>query len=329
MPANLSHEYRRVETLYREAKEPSERLACLVEMLRVIPKHKGTDHMQADIKKRISQIKLQMEKAGSGGKKQTSHMVRHEGAGQIVLVGTPNTGKSHLVKSLTHASPVVGEHPFSTHAPVPGMMAYADIHIQLVDLPPISRQHTEKWIADCVRVADAAFIVLDLNSSTPDESYKEVMEIMLKGFVSLAAVDDAPPADFRVKQIPSLVVVNKCDAEEDDELLELVIELVPTKMQFIPVSAKTGRGLEGLREAAFKMLNIMRVYSKAPGKPADMKEPFAVPCESTVLEFATTVHQDFARDFKSARIWGVAKFDGQSVSGDHVLHDGDIVELRT
>jgi hypothetical protein len=97
----------------------------------------------------------------------------------------------------------------------------------------------------------------------------------------------------------------------------------------LPVSAETGRNLDWLRRAVFDRLEIIRVYSKPPGEEPDLSAPFVMEKGGTVEDFATKVHQDFLQTLKSARIWGEGVYDGQMVGRDHVLHDGDVVELRT
>ncbi|MGC9359323.1 MAG: TGS domain-containing protein [Anaerolineae bacterium] len=78
----------------------------------------------------------------------------------------------------------------------------------------------------------------------------------------------------------------------------------------------------------FERLGVIRVYSKAPGRPPDLDAPFTLEEGSTVADLAAKVHRDFYDQLKSARIWGKGVHDGQMVSRDHVLADGDIVELH-
>ncbi|MCX6553014.1 MAG: 50S ribosome-binding GTPase, partial [Acidobacteria bacterium] len=122
MPANLSPEYHRAEERLRGARSPDEKIAALEEMLRVIPKHKGTDHMQADLKGRIAKLRKEIGK--KGGKGGFTFIVPREGAGQVAIAGPPNSGKSSLVRALTRATPAVGSYPFTTREPVPGMMPF-------------------------------------------------------------------------------------------------------------------------------------------------------------------------------------------------------------
>src|ERR1700744_2571341 len=106
MPANLPPQYSKAEEELRKATAPAERLDKLREMFRLLPKHKGTEKLQSDLKQKISRAKEDVEGAKGGAKKGgVSHRVPKEGAGQVVLVGAPNVGKSALLAALTNAHP--------------------------------------------------------------------------------------------------------------------------------------------------------------------------------------------------------------------------------
>jgi small GTP-binding protein len=327
MPANLTPDYLAAEKRYRQAKTDDEKLACLEEMLSVIPKHKGTDKMQADLKRRISQMKTRISQSGASTRKGFSHKVRKEGAGQVVLLGEPNVGKSQLLTALTNARPDVAPYPFTTREPVPGMMYFENVQIQLVDIPPVSDEHTEHWVPEMVRGADGVLLVVDL--SAPDvlnqvENPVERLESIKIRLVG-ALQDSCPP---NVTQKKTMVVANKVDMVETQETLDALRDLYAARFPLLVVSARNGAGLEELRHAVFDLLDVVRIYSKSPGKQADMDTPFTLPRGSTVLNLAQAVHKDFTEGLKFARIWGSAKFDGQQVTKDYVLADGDIVELH-
>ena len=128
--------------------------------------------------------------------------------------------------------------------------------------------------------------------------------------------------------IPLLVLVNKNDDETSDEDFEIFRELLEDDWPLLPVSATTGRNLERLKRVVFDRLEIIRVYAKPPGKKPDLTAPFIVKKGDTVEDFAGEIHQDFLENLKTARLWGSAAYDGQMVGRDHVLADGDVVELR-
>ena len=328
MPANLTPEFLKARKRFRAAKEPGEKLEALEEMLKTIPKHKGTDKMQADIKRRIAKLRAgQSGGKPQGGRSSGYDHVPPEGAGQVTLIGPPNTGKSCLLAALTNARPEVAEYPFSTLVPIPGMMAFEDISIQLLDLPPITPEYTEPWVYNLIRSCDMGLIVLD--AADGDLLVDELEELLglldehhLRPVVGREA--DADP-DERIREVPTRVLLNKVDAARRGRLDELLAQL---PFPGLVVSATVGDGLDALRRLVFDGLRIVRVYTKMPGKQPDMTEPYTLPIGSTVLDAVRTVHRDFIDRLKYVRIWGSGRFDGQQVPADHLLEDGDIVEIH-
>jgi len=329
MPANLTPEYLEAERLYREARDPEEKLRCLQEMLRVIPKHKGTDHMQGDLKRRISQLKARIETSRTATKrKRPSYIIRKEGAGQVTLVGPPNVGKSQLLRALTEAPSEVAPYPFTTLKPIPGMMRYENIWVQLIDLPAICDDHMEKWVFECVRAADAILLVIDLIAPDPDMQIARTLAILEEARILVSSEETNLRSSFLSKVCQGRIVANKLDEKGARDTLELIPALVNTDIPILGVSAEKGTGVEELRYTVFEMLDVMRIYTKPVGKRADLGTPYTIKNGSTVVELAGVVHKDFAENFKCARVWGSSKFGGQVVSGDFVLRDGDIVELH-
>ncbi len=325
MPANLTPEYHRAEEQYRTARTPDEKLAALEEMLRVVPKHKGTDGLQADLKARIA--KLRKQPGTKAGKATFSHMVPREGAGQVALVGLPNTGKSALVAALTHATPEVADYPFTTREATPGMMLFEDVKIQLVDLPPLSSQHIDPWVFDLIRVADLLWIVVD--GASPLEELEECGELLASRGIGVEPPGCTRPQPEGVRlRKKALLVMTGVDRVEVAAEVDAVDELLEHQWPLSAVSATTGAGLDALRRATWNGLGLIRVYTKQPGKPADRQAPFTLPVGSTVADLAGRIHKDLVTDMKFARIWGTATFDGQTVQREHVLHEGDVVELH-
>ncbi|MBN1902726.1 50S ribosome-binding GTPase [Candidatus Sumerlaeota bacterium] len=324
MPANLTPEYINAEQAFRKAKTDDERLSCLEEMLRTIPKHKGTERMQGDIKRRIAKIKLASEK--KGGKKGFTHHVDKEGSGQIVLLGGPNTGKSQILKALTNAEPEIAPYPFTTAVPMPGMMRYEDIQIQLIDLPPFSPDHTESWLPELARGADGALLIVDL-AGFPLQDIDFILERLDQVKLKLVREPD-PSQPFNVSQKRTILVGNRIDLPGSQETFDILRELYGDRYDTTAVSAKEGTGMNELKKLIFDMLHIIRIYPKEPGKPVDRSTPFTVPENSALLDFARVVHKDFL-NLKFARVWGKsAKFQGQTITREQALHDGDIVELH-
>ena len=160
MPANLTPDYERAEERLRQAADDAERLEALREMLSTIPKHKGTEKMQADIKRRISQLTKAAAKKTHVKGVDPFHIPRG-GAGQIVLVGPPNVGKSQLLATTTHAAVKVADYPFTTALPAPGMWNYQDVQMELVDTPPVTAGHVPPGLLGTIRAADIIAVVVD------------------------------------------------------------------------------------------------------------------------------------------------------------------------
>jgi hypothetical protein len=327
MPANLTPDYHRAETRFRDAKSPEERLAALEEMLRVIPKHKGTDHMQADLKRRIAQVRRDAVK--QGGRGGFSHVVPREGAGQVTLVGLPNSGKSSLVRALTHATPAVADYPFTTREPVPGMMRFEDIGFQLVDLPPVSPEHVEPWIFDLVRHADLVWLVVDGRTALEDiEAVQQLLGGRHLRLFPAGTPGPRPVLGDPATVHPALLVVTGLDRPGVGASVGTLDELLDRRWPLVAVSTTTGEGIDALPARTFATSGLIRVYTKQPGKPADRSAPFTLPAGATVGDLAERIHKDLMRGMAFARVWGPSAFDGQAVQKDHVLAEGDVVEVH-
>jgi ribosome-interacting GTPase 1 len=327
MPANLSPEYKDAQERYRKAREPHEKLECLREMLRTIPKHKGTEHLQGE---------LGAPKKGAvrGG---PDLSVRHEGAAQVLLVGPPNAGKSTLHARLTGSHASAGPYPFTTKYPLPGMLAHQDVQFQVVDLPPVAEDYFEPWMGGTLHGADAVALVVDLADPGCVGQLGAVLRRLEEKKVSLVtreaqareAAGDAAIDPFHAR-LPALLVANKADLFDDPEAeLAVLRELASVPFDALAVSAESGRGLAGIGPALFALLGIVRVYSKVPGHPPDRGRPFTLRGCGRVRDVAQQVHRGLAGELRFARIWGPsADFEGQQVSADHVVKDGDVVELH-
>jgi hypothetical protein len=339
MPANLSPEYKAAQAALRQARDPSERLYCLREMLRVIPKHKGTDHLQADLKRRIHELGEELERPKKGGARGgPALVVRPEGAAQIALLGPPNAGKSTLHARLTGSNAHAAAYPFTTQFPEPGMMPHEDVHFQLVDLPAVSPEHPTPWLASALQTADACLLVVDLSDPDCVGEIATVHDMMSERGVTLAehwqegvppVREDAPNDDPFGLSLPTLLLANKADAVADaGPELQTLLELVGLHYPALAVSAISGQGLGEVSAWLFDHLGVVRVYTKAPGKPADRSRPYTLRRGQTVADVARLVHKDLARSLKHARMWGASGFEGQQVGPGHVVADGDIVELH-
>jgi len=328
MPANLPPPYKNAEQRFREAKTTEDKIAALQEMMAIIPKHKGTDKLRAFHRKQLSQLKAELEQPSRKGKKGLSYHVPRGESPQVVLVGTPNVGKSQIVAATTNAKPEVAAYPFSTRLPGPAMMPYKDIYIELVDVPPLAREHIDTWLPEIVRNADAALLVIDFSSDDCVDSFLFVKKALAAKGIRLSPVHDPSDMELPRNVKPTLIVANKMDDPRAEENLEFFREVVEDELQILSISAETGEGLDEMKEALYKFLDVVRIYSKIPGKGADMKKPFMVPRGSTVQDVAFKIHREFADKLKFAKIWGSGKFDGQVVDRDHIVEDEDILEIH-
>jgi uncharacterized protein len=331
MAVNLPPQYHDAEVRYKKAQTPEDKLIALKEMWVLLPKHKASEKVQADLKTKISELTDQIEHAKSAPKKAApgTYKFPRQGAGQVVLLGPPNAGKSSLLAKLTKATPAIAPYPFTTREPIPGMMDYEDVRVQLIDLPPISADHYEHFVTDITRAADAAVLILDLADDDGPVATQAVIERLALARRQLVPPESPTPDDPAIYALPTLLVATKCDDEAADIRLEIARETFGTRFPFHVISAERGDGLQELRKSLYDVLGVMRIYTKQPGKPADMTSPFTPQIGSTVAELAGMIHRDLEDSVKSARVWGSAAFDGQTVGRDHVLHDRDVVELHT
>jgi ribosome-interacting GTPase 1 len=313
MPANLSPEYLEAEQQYREAKTPAEKIAALERMLATIPKHKGTEKLQADIKRRLSQTRKEAQQKKGGAHATPFYQVEREGAGQVVLIGPPNAGKSQLLARLTNARPEVADYPFTTRIPLPGMMNFEDVQIQLVDLPPIAPEFTEPWLPQVLRYANLGVLMVDVNEPAVLEQIEYIEQRL-----------DA----WRVRR-PGLLVANKGDLPGARENFQALEDLFGERYRCLLISAQTGEGLDRFARAVFEGLELVRVYTKAPGKKPDLTAPFVARRGDTVVDVARMVHKDFAEKLKFARLYRLdGDRDGIMVERTYVVQDQDILEFH-
>jgi ribosome-interacting GTPase 1 len=329
MPANLPPQYLKAEEDYRRATSSADRLEALRDLFRLLPKHKGTEKLQSDLKTRISRARDEIEGAKAGGKKGgVSHRVPREGAGQVVLVGAANVGKSALLAALTNARPEVAPYPFTTRAPQPGMVGWLDIRYQLVDLPPVTAEFFEPWMPGLVRSSDAALLVVDLGDDDLVDAAEVALARLAGSHVELVGELPHDSEDESTRHVRTTMVANKVDAEGAADRLTIVREWYGGRFPILACSAPGGWDLDSVRSAGYDMLGAIRVYTKLPGKPTDRSHPFTVPIGSTILELAREVHRDFEHSLKFAKVWGSGSFEGQTVRRDHELRDADVVELH-
>jgi len=357
MPTNVTPEYLKAKDELRRAGDPKERLRCLKEMLRLLPKHKGTEHLQAELKTKIKQLTEDVKSGKKGARTGPVQAVRPEGAAQVALIGPANSGKSSLHVNLTGSQAEVGAYPNTTHAPLPGMLPHQDIHFQLIDLPPISATYMESWMPNALQQAHAALLVVNLAAPGCVEDVVAIRQRLRERRITLSpdwpgylepgpagkdsgntAQEMQPPSTTQVEDeeeedpfhigLPTLVVVTRSDLQSMTDEIETLEDLVGVRYPAIEVSNETGEGLDRIGPLLFAGLMVVRVYTKVPGHPPDMDRPYTLFRGATVQDVGRLVHREIAESVKYARVWGSAKFEGQQVGTDHVVEDRDVVELH-
>ncbi len=325
MPANLPPQYFEAEKRYRSAREPEEKIAALQAMLAIMPRHKGTDKLHAALRRKIARFSQEAERKYATARR-TGFYISREGAGQVMLVGPANAGKSQLLATVTEAIPEIAEYPFTTKTPIPGMMKFEDIQIQLVDTPPIGHKEVRVLLANTLRNADLIAIVIDLSLepiSQVEAALQGLREARIEPLTDGGA--QATPGSYPRKM---LIVGNKNELAGSNENWERLRSQYAKLFPLVSISAREGGGLEEFKRAVYQALNIVRVYTKTPGSKADLTDPMILEKGSTVEKAAESLHKDFYQTLKYAVVWGSGKYDGQRVSKGHVLQDGDIVEFH-
>jgi len=325
MPANLTPEYFKAEKWYKSAATNEEKILAIERMLSVMPKHKGTDHLKADLRRKLSKLKEAGTQKKGGSHADVFHVPR-SGAGQIALLGSPNCGKSSILAALTNAKVNVAEFPFATSVPVPGMVTFEDVQIQLVDMPPITTDYIAPGQVGTYRNCDLIAIVIDMSGDVI-EQFRICMDFLESRNLLIDAETPASDDQGNALAKEAFCVCTKSDVAKAGALDSLK-QSCRRPLEFVEISAVTGTGLKELPGVFYRLLKIIRVYAKPPGKPADMTEPFTLPVGSTVMDLAVQIHRQLSEKLKSAKIWGAGVYNGQNVQRNHVLNDKDIIELH-
>lgn len=326
MPANLPPQFYDLEKEYREKKTIQEKIEVLKKMYAIMPKHKGTDKLQAEIKAKISKLKEELEYQRKNKGKRSSFYIEKEGAGQVTIVGPPNTGKSTLFFLLSSVPSEIADYPFTTKFPVVGMVPFEDIKIQLIDLPPIN-EDSDYTLFDIIRNSDLILIVLSFDLSI-EEEYNKILDVLDEKGIKLLGEGFSEDYLFGPLNKRALIFINKSDLLKDEEI-QNILKNFKTSIPFLYGSSELGLNVDDLTKKIFEGLNIIRVYTKEPGKPPDMNDPLILKKGATVFDAAYKLHKEIAKNLKYARLWGSSRFEGQRVNRDYILQDKDIVEFHT
>jgi ribosome-interacting GTPase 1 len=330
MPANLPPQYYELEREFRAERDTREKLRMAEELLAMMPKHKGTDKLQADMKAKISKLKKELEQREHqhGATHAPAHdHIEREGAGQVILIGPPNCGKSSLVDILTKAKPMVADYPYTTREPLAGMMIFETVQFQLIDTPPISSDVFEPYMTNLIRAADIVALVCDLTDPQGVDALLVVIERLREKRILLGAAGDPAAEEHRHVVKKTMVLGHKAFEGDFEPSLARFRALFPG-LTVIPTSILDDRSLDAFRRGVFDAMNIMRVYTKHIGEEPKLVAPVILKRGGTVADAALAIHKEFAIKLKFARVWGPGKFDGQRVQHDFELTDGDVIEFH-
>lgn len=388
MPTNVTPEFDKQRIIYEETEDLAQRIVELEKLLSLAPNHKGAERMIGDYRKKLAQLKAQLEKKREQDKARRSGgaeegVIRKEGAGQVCLIGVTNSGKSSIINAVTNAEFDVGDYPFTTPIPTPAMLALEDINIQLVELPGVFEGSHETGIGrqalSVARNTDCIAIVIDLSQDIESQmntilreldrarirlnkektavrvervglgglmiygaqNYQgdidEVMEYLRARRVTNIIVRFQKPATFdqlidamdsSVAYVRAMVIATKGDSQGSEARFKELEEKYSKRFDIIPISAHKNENLDGMSWALYEHLDILRVYTKIPGKKRENK-PIVLPEGSIVEDAARKVHKElFVERFRSAVILRENdKIKRRTVGLNYPLQDGDILQL--
>lgn len=328
MPANLTPLYHKAEREYRRAQSVTEQIECLQLMLQRVPKHKGTDKLQADLKSRLSEARQQLKQQLNAPKSGLSFRIPRQGAGQIVIAGGPNCGKSRILKQLTRAEPEVADFPFTTRVPLPAMLEYGGVQLQLIDTPPVTSGRLEPWMLNLVRTADAVLLVMDGSSDDSPQDTAAVIQEFAERKTVLAEISGFDESSFAIVNIAATLVITHAADPDSMTRVELLNDVSLISIPVAYVELDDDSQMANLKQQCFRMLRLIRVFTKRPGETPDLTAPLTIPKDGTVEDLALQIHEDLAQQLKYARVWGPGGHDGQTVGREYVLREGDVVELH-
>ena len=328
MPANLPPLYYEAERKYRSARSMPEKVAALQEMMSATPKHKGTDHLRADLRAKMARLMDELERpryTGSG--RAEPFALRKEGAGQAILIGLPNAGKSQLLASLTGAAAKVASYPFTTQEPLPGTLQFQNVRVQIVDTPAINDRDMQTRLFSLLRNTDILLVSIDLSTDALNQIEQIESELETWGYRLLGKEEAPDPDDHRVQK-RAILLGSKADEDGALDEFQRLDDRYGGRFPMVMVSAHERVGLDELTEAIFRALERVRVYTKAPGEEPNYDTPMVLPRGSKVEDAAEALHKDWRRRLKYAILWGSGKFEGQRIGRDYVLADGDVLEFH-
>jgi uncharacterized protein len=367
MPINAKPEYYKAEKKYYEAQTTAEKIKALEGMLSKAPSHKGAETLRAGIKQKLAKFRGQLDKDRQKSKnKGVKVVLKKEGAAQVILISTTNAGKSSILKQLTNANPKIKSYEYTTKKPEMGILDYKGVQIQIIEMPAIYEDFAYKGLGptyfSLMRSANLIIYVLDLTKDA-----REQLNILNAEFekVNIRLNKQPPPITikkvglggiefsgqnflrFGVKKARQMLkesnyhnaiinIYGPINIEQFADALNESVSYLPLLVIYNKsdlgikkgISALTGEGIEKTKRDIWRAINMIKVYTKQPGKEKE-HPPIALKGQSNVKALAAEVHKDFLKKFKFARVWGKsAKHQGQRVGLEHRLRDEDIVELH-
>jgi len=197
-------------------------------------------------------------------------------------------------------------------------MPYEDIQIQLIDTPPLAPEVFEVWQLAMIEQADISVLIFDVMDSALLDQTEYVLEKFSSRGIEIGKDEEL-----------ILVLGNKIDLPGAEENFEAWGELFEDEFKPRRFSTRLEGDLQEIKKLLFKKLDIVRVYTKAPNAKQEKEPvPYVMKHGSTVIEAAAFIHRELADTFKYARIWSKELYEGQMVERDHVLIDGDLIEIH-
>lgn len=320
MPANLTPQYIKLRSELEKSKDIEEKIELLQEMIAIIPKHKGTNKMIGELRSKLATFRKEVQNKPSKHKTYNPYSIVRQGAGQVVVIGFPNVGKSSLVAKLTKVHTTVAPYPFTTDKPIVGMMPFENINIQLIDTPPITEDGFEPSLIDLIRRADLILLVVDAGEDEALDHIEFIKNRLEQAKLKLTMMDIGEDEETEFIHKKAMIIANKTDLEGSQDRIDTLIELYSQEISVVGLSVEMDTEFDSFKRMVFDVLHIIRVYTKPVGKKPDFNDPVILYRGSTVVEAAEEIHRDFAENLKFAKIWG-GEYNGQRVSRDHPLEE--------
>jgi ribosome-interacting GTPase 1 len=319
MPANLPQIYHKIEARLKFADTSEEKVSILKEMLAVMPKHKGTDGLRAELNSKIAKLKKEAKKKPQARRLDLTHVPKM-GIAQVVLMGAPNSGKSTILSKLTNAEPEVASYPFTTQKPDVGMIEFENVQIQLVDTPPLYENFHPPWLLALGRSGDVIIGLIDGRKPDLLKELNSLLSRLEQGSIFLESKDYYKGDELMKKK--GFVIISNSRGKN----LEILDDKYGDRLDFVRFELDSD--LEFLKEKVYNSLNLIRIYTKPPGKNADFNVPVVLPYKSTVLDAAYDIHKDFADKMKYSKLWRGDK-NPRQVGPEEILMEGDVVEFHS